>query len=160
MVLKGKKKLDYSIRLLFEGKTLVQAQSSKMLGVQIDEKLTWTEHIHKISAKISRAAGILKKFSKILPQETLKLIYFSILHPHLQYCNVIWGNASKSAIAPLVRSQKKAIRRICGAGFLDHTNNLFKNLKILKLNDLNFLENAKLVKKELSKPNSKYLYPE
>ena len=127
-----------------------------MLGVQIDEKLNWSEHINKVNTKISRAIGILGKFSKVLPRETLRIIYYSILHPHLQYCNVLWGNAAKSVIAPLFRSQKKAIRKVCNTGFLDRTNILFKNLKILKLNELNILETGKFVKKEIAKPNSIY----
>ena len=156
MIFRGRRKLDFSLRITFEGKTLTQKSSTKMLGLHIDEKLTWSEHIHKINGKISRAIGILNKFSKILPRDTLKIIYYSVLHPHLQYCNVLWGNAAKSLVEPLFRSQKKAIRKICNAEFLAHTNHLFKDLKILKLNDLHKLETAKFVKKETSKPNSIY----
>ena len=159
MIFKGRKKVDFSLRLTFEGKTLVQKSSTKMLGVHIDDKLNWSEHISKIKGKISRAIGILNKFSKILPREALKLIYYSILHPHLQYCNVLWSNASKSVLEPLFRTQKKSIRKICNAGYLEHTNDLFKSLKILKLNELKVLETAKFVKKEMSKPASKYFTP-
>ena len=156
ILFKGKRYIDFSLRLTFEGKTLPQRTSSKMLGVIIDEKLKWSEHIIKVNAKVSRAIGILKKFSKILPINTLKLIYHSIIHPHLQYCNVIWGNASKSLLTPLFRSQKRAVRRISQVGYLEPTNDLFKTLKILKIQDLNKLETAKFVHKDLSKPNPKY----
>ena len=156
LVFKGRRKMNFSLRLLFEEKTLEQKSSSKMLGVVIDDKLRWTEHITYINAKISRASGVIHKFSKILQTETLRLIYYSIIQPHLQYCNVVWGNASKSILAPLFRSQKRAIRRVYHAGYLDHTNNLFKNLKILKLNEINTLETAKFVKKEIDKQNPKY----
>ena len=156
LVFKGRRKMDFSLRLLFEGKTLEQKQSSKMLGVIIDDKLRWMDHVSHINAKISRASGVIHKFSKILQTETLRLIYYSIIQPHLQYCNVVWGNASKSILAPLFRSQKKAIRRVNHAGYLDHTNNLFKDLKILKLKEINTLETAKFVKKEIDKQNPKY----
>ena len=156
MVFKGKRKLNYSLRITFEGKNLVQKNSSKMLGVLIDDKLRWTEHINSINSKISRAIGILHKFSKTLHSNTLKLIYNSILQPYLQYCNVLWGNAAKSNLQPLFRSQKKAIRKISHAAYLDHTNNLFRELKILKLDELNMLETSKFVYKEMSKPASHY----
>ena len=93
---------------------------------------------------------------KNLPLDTLKLIHYSIVHPHLQYCNVIWGNTSKSHLAPLERLQKKAIRNICRAGYLEHTNLLFKSLLVLKLKEINSLETIKFVKKENHKPNSPY----
>ena len=64
MIFKGRRKLDFSLRILFDDKTLAQKDSSKMLGVVIDEKLKWTEHINKPNAKVSRAIGILYKFKK------------------------------------------------------------------------------------------------
>ena len=106
--------------------------------------------------KVSRGNGILKKISKILKTETLKLIYYAIIHPHLQYCNVVWGNAQQTNLLPLIRFQKKSIRRISRADYLAHTNELFKYLKILKLSDLYKLENMKFTHKEISKPNSKF----
>ena len=156
MIFKGLRKLDFSLRILFDGKTISQKDSSKMMGVIIDEKLNWSEHIGKVRAKVSRAIGILHKFSKILPSDTLKLIYYSILQPHLQYCNVWWGNAPKSLILPLFRLQKKATRKVCQASFFEHTNYLFKSKKILKLQDINTLESIKFVQKEINKPNSTY----
>ena len=56
----------------------------------------------------------------------------------------------------LITSQKRAIRNISHAEYLQHTNQLFKNNKLLKLVDINLLESVKFVKKELFKPNSNY----
>ena len=60
------------------------------------------------------------------------------------------------SINKLITSQKRAIRNISHAEYLQHTNQLFKNNKLLKLVDINLLESVKFVKKELLKPNSNY----
>ena len=41
---------------------------SKFLGVLIDEKLSWKQHINDVSTKISKSIGILFKFRGIVKQ--------------------------------------------------------------------------------------------
>ena len=38
-------------------------ENARFLGVYIDEKLQWNEHINQISAKVSKNIGILKNKS-------------------------------------------------------------------------------------------------
>ena len=49
---------------------------------------------------------------------------------------IIWGSADTTHIQPLINQQKRAIRTIANAGFRDHTNPLFKQFKLLKLQDI------------------------
>ena len=64
---------------------------AKFLGVIIDKNLTWHDHIHYISGKISKGVGILSKLKHMLPMSILKLIYNSIISPYISYCNIVWG---------------------------------------------------------------------
>ena len=152
----GRLKNNFSIRITFNNKTIAQKPVTKMLGVLIDENLNWSEHIMYVNKKVSKVNGILYKLSKFLNSNTLKTIYNSLIYPHLQYGNLAWGNAAAKYINKLFISQKRAIRNICHAGYLDHTNNLFKNNMLLKINEIHCLECVKFVKKELSKPNSEF----
>ena len=63
-------------------------------------------------------------------------LYNSLVLPHLMYCNVIWGNTFPSHLNKLFIVQKQVVRIISNAPFNYHTNELFCNSKILKLNDL------------------------
>jgi FMN-dependent NADH-azoreductase len=56
--------------------------------------------------------------------------------PYLLYCIEIWGNSYKTYLKPIQVLQKKAIRIFSGAPRLEHTNSLFINLKLLKLDDM------------------------
>ncbi len=59
--------------------------------------------------------------------------YLSFFHSHLLYCATIYSCSSQSNINNLFKQQKKAIRNISGAQYLDHTAPLFEQLKILPL---------------------------
>ena len=61
------------------------------LGITIDEHMSWNMHIQKISNKISRNLGCLNRLKRFLPLATLKLLYNSLILPHLQYGTLSWG---------------------------------------------------------------------
>ena len=60
-------------------RSLVRKTSARFLGVLLDEKLTWREHIAALSLKMSRNAGILYKMKGILPQKVMKTLCFSTI---------------------------------------------------------------------------------
>ena len=64
---------------------------SILIGININENLSWVPHIDKISVKISQCIGIMSKLKHILPVYTLKIIYHSLLISHLTYGILVWG---------------------------------------------------------------------
>ena len=56
-------------------------------------------------------------------------------HPYLSYCNEIWGNIYSSNVKCLFTLHNKAIRLICNADRLAHTNAMFKDMSMLKLSE-------------------------
>ncbi len=60
-------------------------KSFKFLGIHIDENLSWKYHIQKISKKISSANYIIKKVKNILPSNSLRNLYTSLVHSHIKY---------------------------------------------------------------------------
>ncbi len=63
------------IRIHINNEPLKQVTVSKYLGIKIDSNLKWDDHINAIIPKISSKIGILRSLRKILPIETLKLLY-------------------------------------------------------------------------------------
>ena len=109
--------------------------STTFLGVIIDEKLTFREQILKIKGKISKSIGIFHKLS-FLPCETLKILYYCLIYPYLLYCILVWGSASKSTINLLFMKQKRLVRIINHSYYTDSSSPIFKNLNLLKLEDI------------------------
>ncbi len=110
-----------------------QEKSFKFLGIHLDENLSWKSHIHKVCKKMSSANYIINKTKNILPESTLKNLYSSLVHSHINYGLLLWG-CSKS-IGQVVKMQKKSIRIIHGKPFNYHTEPLFKSSNILKIQD-------------------------
>ena len=55
----------------------------KSLGMHIDRHLSWSEHIHKISKKISSAIGALKRARPFISCKTAVQVYTALIQPHL-----------------------------------------------------------------------------
>ena len=115
------------------------------LGLQIDQHLNWNAHIQTFSNKISRTLGVMNRLKRYLPTKILRVLYNSLILPHLQYAILSWG----SKLSRLSKLQKKATRVIACSKFNAHTEPLFKSLKLLKLEDLLYLNVLKLYYKFL-----------
>ena len=64
------------------------------------------------------------------------MLYNSLILPHFNYCNVIWGHTFKSYLDKVFLLQKRAIRIITKSDFRSSTNPLFTKLKVLPIHDL------------------------
>ena len=114
----------------------MSSEAVKFLGVFIDKKLSWKDHITKITTIISRNIGIMSKLRYKLHSDTLLTLYNCMVLSHLNYCCIVWGCASQSNLNSILKLQKRAVRIILKAPFLAHTNPLFLKLKVLKINDV------------------------
>lgn len=97
----------------------------------IDHKLTWKDHISKVCGKISKCIALLNKVKNVLNTQSLYILYCSLFIPYLTYCVEVWGNTYKSNLNPIFIKQKRIIRIVCKAKYLDHTTLLFNSLKTL-----------------------------
>ena len=64
--------------------------SSKLLGVTIDNKLTWTKHILELKRGFVNKLNLIKR-SRFLPRNSLLDLYFKVILPLVTYALPIWG---------------------------------------------------------------------
>ena len=126
--------LDTVINLC--GNTLERVNVAKFLGVLIDSKLTWKNHIQYVKSKLSKCMAILNRVRYILNMYSMRSLYCALFLPYISYCAEVWGTAYSTTINCLVICQKKAIRIIAQVGRNCHTTPLFSELKLLKLKDI------------------------
>ena len=91
--------------------------------------------------------GVITKLKQILQQKTLRSLYCTIIHPYLLYGITIWGNTYKNHLKRLKSLQNKAVKIIAGRQYLDDSTAYYSQLNILKIENLNTLEVAKLMHK-------------
>ena len=80
--------------------------------------------------------GAMNRARHNLSYTTLQMLYYAIIHPHISYCLIIWGNVCKYLLEKILLLQKRAVRIICNVPYLEHTNPLFIKTGILKMRDL------------------------
>ena len=88
-----------SITIKMDGKDVKRTDSPKLLGVILDEKLSFQKHIDAIERKATKAAAslaIVGRSEQISAENMLKL-YKSIVLPHLEYGSTVWqiGNCEQ-----------------------------------------------------------------
>ena len=76
--------------LRFNNNNVSQASSQKHLGLTLDNRLTFDEHLTNVSNKISKTIGLLRKLQNILPRPALLTIYKCFIRPHLDYGDIIY----------------------------------------------------------------------
>ena len=133
---KKKKHLDHNLHLVMNNNQIERKSSTKFLGMIIDERLNWHDHIQYIQNKISCSLFMLRKAKFALLKINLHTLYYSLVYPYLTYGLILWGGTHKTQTKKIATLQKKAIRVITHSKYNEHTHPLFKDLKILKLSDL------------------------
>ena len=71
--------------------------------------------------------------------------YYCLVYPYLQYCIIVWGSTYKTNLRCLVSLQKRVIRIISKSTFDSNSDPIFKELELLKLNNVRQLELGKLM---------------
>ena len=110
-------------------------QSTKFLGVYIDENLSWKAQISHMNTNISRSLYMLKQVKHCLPMASLRTLYYTLIHPHITYGILAWGRTTQKHLESILKLQKKAIRVLNKANYNSHTDPLFKQSNILKVGD-------------------------
>ena len=135
---KGKNNIDKDINIRIGNENVKRVDSTKFLGIIIQENLSWKMHIDKICSKMMKAIGIMNRMKSFLPQNSLRMLYNTLVVPHMTYSCEVWGSTYPSNLTKIVLIQKKALRIINDLNFLDHCEHLFdrKCMKFQKLTKL------------------------
>ena len=67
--------------LFFNNNNVSQVKSQKYLGVILDVKLTFEEHLKIVFSKTNKTIGVLWKLSNLLQREALNTIYKAFVRP-------------------------------------------------------------------------------
>jgi hypothetical protein len=121
---------NFSITL--NGFQIERKEEVKYLGVIIDHRLSWKSHISYVRKKLSKCLWAVCKIRPFANLETLKLIYYSLAYPHLQYCISCWG--ASSAASSLATKQNKLVRIILNKSFYSPHIPLLSQLQFLNMN--------------------------
>ena len=108
----------------------------KFLGLKIDSKLNWHDHIKFVKSKLASAHYAINSVEHFLPRLHFRMLNNSIVKSHIEYGLLLWGNTHKSYTNQIVVLQKKCIRAIMGVPYNAHSEPLFQHLKLMNFEQL------------------------
>ena len=130
---------------------LEKVNSVKCFGVDIDEYLTWDNHMLSIRQKVTRNLAVLRRVKPFLKTENLivMIIYRSIIGPYFTYCCIVWDNISETQIVNLQKLQNRAARIITGS-YLQKSSYVLCELGLMTLEAMRKRQKAILMFKILN----------
>ena len=120
------------LHLNIKGSPIENVNEFNFLGLTLDCNLNFKPHTRIIAAKISRVIGVLHKLKYIFLAYLLRMIYNSLILPHLNYSLLAWGIQCPN----IELLQKKAIRVVNFKSPVAHTEPILKGMNQLKLPDM------------------------
>ena len=115
--------------LTFNDTIVIQSTDHKHLGMILDIKLDFQEHIKENLSKISKAIGSLRKLQKLLTKDPLLTIYKFFIRPHLDYSDIIYDKAYNSSFHQnLEKIQYNSALGITGGIRRTSTENIYQEL--------------------------------
>ena len=95
------KNIVHSIDIFINGVKLPFVKSAKYLGVEIDSKLSWSNHIDGLCKKLSAQLYILRKLKQIFPTDDINCVYYGIFQSIIDYCITVWGSAAQKYLCKI-----------------------------------------------------------
>ena len=101
---------DLSINI--EGEKIVCEKSVKLLGIQIDNELTFSDHISSICKKVSLKLHALARVSLFMDQDKLRLLMKAFIESQFSYCSLIWMFQSRMLNNRINNLHERALRLV------------------------------------------------
>lgn len=105
--------------------------SARFLGIFVDSRLTWDVHTDYLAGKIASNVYALRNLAHFVSKKVLLSAYHALVHSHLEYALIAWGNASGAGRVFAI--QRRAVRVVAGLGYRDDCRSAFARLGVLTL---------------------------
>ena len=109
------------------GQELMLTAVERDLGVQIDSELKFRKQASAAVAKASQIMAVIRRSFQNIDKFTLPLLYKTLVRPHLEYCNIIWGpfnRADQKLVERVQRRATKLVREIRGLTYQERLGEL------------------------------------
>ena len=65
----------------------------------LDENLTFSDHVNKVTSNISKSVGVTRRLHYQLPANVMIKLYNSLVYSHLTYALLAWGRSGSTNAA-------------------------------------------------------------
>ena len=89
---------------IFNDNPVHQVALQKHLGMFLDCKLNFEEHLKAIVNKINETIGLLRKFQNFLPRKSLLTLSKPFIRPHLDYGDIMYDQTYNTSFLQRLQS--------------------------------------------------------
>ena len=135
IIFDSKPNLDAVLVNVKDNLTLVicECKSQKYLGLIVDSKLNFYEHIDYIKKKVSKRIGAMYRSKNLLPLKFRKMFANALMLPHFDYLDVIWFRTFKKKLNELDIVYKKVAKIALDVDVRESSVEVYKNMSWLPL---------------------------
>ena len=130
------------------GSTLKRSEAAKYLGITLDDKLTWKEHIEALTEKLSKTIQAFKIIKNYVNEDQKRALNFAYIYSRIQYGIEIYCSALQKDIKHVQIKQNRALKVLFKKDYTTPTRQLHKDLNLLLVKDIGQLNTLKFVHKE------------
>ena len=94
--------------LTISGTPIEQVEELKLLGLLIDQHLTWQSHLDYICTKVAQRVALIRRIKSFLSTDDRLIFYRAMVAPLYEYGCIIWGDVSKHLANWITTLQKYA----------------------------------------------------
>ena len=91
---------------------LENSKEEVILGIAIDNKLTFDNHIKSICRKAGQKLSALSRISPYLETDKKELLFISIVKSQFSYCPLVWMFCSRNTNNLINKIQERSLRLI------------------------------------------------
>ena len=106
------------------------------LGVIVDDKLTWKNHIEHVSKRLRQLTSIFYKVRKKVPRKLLRNLYYALAYSSIQYAIEVYANTKNSYLAPLQVINNRVLRILQHKPIRTNVSELYLNYNTLSITQL------------------------
>jgi hypothetical protein len=107
----GRSKVEkHEYTLKADLKSMEETIAEKDVGVTIDNKLSFDKHITEKVNKANSIIGVIRHTFEYLDLKTFRMLYVSLVRPHLEYANPVWNPYLKKHIDMIENIQRRATK--------------------------------------------------
>ena len=127
---------ENSLPLIFNNAKVVSCSIHKHLGLLLEKRLSFNEHIQSKMNKCYTMIGVIERLSVNLPRDALLRVYKSFIRPHLDYGDIIYDKTNNESFKNKIENiQYKACIAITGAIQGTSREHLYHKLGLESLGD-------------------------
>ena len=117
--------IDYYMKDSENRKQILETvELEKDLGVNIDNKLNFSQHIALQVNKGNRLVGLIRRNFLAMNKTSFSILYKAIVRPILEYGSCVWSPYLKKNIRLLEQVQRRATRLVLGTKEMDYEQRL------------------------------------